>query len=86
MVMVMVASSNGHNGRHAAMGIAVASERGQVPDSAASLANFPRWKSRFARSSGYEPERDGPIAPPLRTSPAPCQAATENGAPAADAA
>jgi hypothetical protein len=27
--------------------------------------NFPVWKSRFARSSGYIPERDGPMAPPL---------------------
>ncbi|MGA2035910.1 MAG: hypothetical protein ABSG68_26985 [Thermoguttaceae bacterium] len=30
-----------------------------------SVDPFPRWKSRFAKSSGFEPERDGRIAPAI---------------------
>ncbi len=88
MVLIAIASSNRHNGHDTAPGVAVLSERVRVADSAASLPNFPRWKSRFARSNGYEPQRDGRYAPPLKPQPerAPDQDATQSGPPAADAA
>jgi hypothetical protein len=50
--------------------------------------NFPRWKSRFARSSGYLPERDGPVAPalpPRQTRPAQDQDAIQSDPAAAGA-
>jgi hypothetical protein len=86
--MVLVASSSRHNGRPTGAGACVLSAPGPLPDSAASLANFPRWQSRFARSSGFIPQRDGRFAPPLKAKPkpAPDQDAIRSGPSAAGAA
>jgi len=37
----------------------------KAPAETCSDVGFPSWKSRFARSSGFEPERDGRYAPPI---------------------
>jgi hypothetical protein len=72
-----------HNGR-----LGVLSFPGKGCHGNASGANFQRWKSRFARSSGYVPERDGRIAPPLKpeTKPAPCEDVVQPDPAAAGAA
>ncbi len=88
--MVLTAPTTRRNGRLVPGGASVAGEiqRG-IPRETPSGAGFPKFRSRFARSSGFDPQRDGRYAPPLpaatQTKPAPDQDVLES-TPAADAA
>jgi hypothetical protein len=62
--MVLIAQSVRRNGRVTAFTADDLVERdGRGRD--LNTDPMPRWKSRFARSSGYDPARDGRYAPPL---------------------
>jgi hypothetical protein len=66
-VVLIASGTYRHQGQLTGGQAAVLSSREVLPidRSSASGANFPGWKSRFARSSGYDPARDGRFAPPL---------------------
>ncbi len=90
---MMIASAQRQNDRTTVHRVEVVCQRAVPCDSQASVAIFPRWKSRFARSSGYLPERDGRHAPPLNggslttsATPAAPDRTVQRDPPAADAA
>jgi hypothetical protein len=64
--MVLSAAAFGrHNRKILARGVEVLGARRRGSMRTASGTNLPNWLSRFAKSSGYEPARDGRFAPPL---------------------